>query len=83
MRSVLLLAAAAALVAGCAADNRRFYRSDGNPASLDDQATYKDAYECKRDVATSAIAFSNSITAPAYARQMFIECMHARGYRYL
>lgn len=80
---VLIALAAVALGAGCAADNRQFYINDGtgrHGSSSDSWA--KDTYECKRDIMTSAIGFSRSVTAPYYAQQMAIECMWAKGYVY-
>lgn len=81
MKRILLISAAAALVAGCAADNRAFYIADGTGRHGSSSETWaKDTYECKRDLMQSQIAFSRSVTAPTYARAMLIECMTARGY---
>jgi hypothetical protein len=83
MKSFLLLAAAVGLLAGCATDNRTFRIADGTGRHGSSSETWsKDTYECKRDLMQSSIAFSRSVTAPAYGKQMLIECMQARGYSY-
>lgn len=82
MKSIAVAVLTAVLVAGCATETRSFYHQNGEPARLENQATFRDNYECKRDVSSSAVAFSRSVTAPAYARQMYLECMAARGYVY-
>lgn len=81
IKSIAMAAMAAALVAGCATENRAFYIADGTGRHGSSSETWaKDTYECKRDLMQSQIAFSRSVTAPTYARAMLIECMTARGY---
>lgn len=86
MRSSIAAAAmVAALVAGCAGDQRTFYSLDeiGRAQPGNQSPTWaKDTYECRRDVMTSAVGFSRSVTAPYYAERMLIDCMIARGYVY-
>lgn len=81
MKSIAVAVLSAALVAGCATDNRAFYIADGTGRHGSSSETWaKDTYECKRDLMQSSIAYSRSVTAPAYGRLMLIECMTSKGY---
>ena len=77
MKTLVLIAAAAALVAGCATDNRRFYKADGR---YNDPTA--DRYECERDTRMSASSFGRGFTAQYYAEQFFIRCMAAKGWEF-